>query len=456
MLHDSSSTNGRRAQLVMAFAAALLTAATTIIGLGAAPVAAATVVSNTAGAVSVRSYGAAGDGSRDDTAAFLKAEDAALKSTVRFGPGPTGASQAVVYVPPGTYRLIRLPFRSNVRMEIDAAAVLEQAGGRYVSTKDSVASLIVWDGPDASPLTNVTLIGVNQSTGGIKASADPVFAGWSLAPDFTFNLDPAATDASVKVAALQAINVTGFLIQNVFSIQNDTEPATLPSTEDGWWPSTRKAALGLKEKADTPSDGSVYYDPHNGTVSNWYNIHGPKGFGPNQVNAGHNLAFGHVFSRGGTALRLETDASQGKSFAAELRSVTADDVAGLDCNRAVSFSPHSQFNYDVHVTNVQALGCAQGVVESIDENSKLPPGAFVNSTIANVSVTAGAHAQNGSSPNGLWTVGTSDRAFAKDKSRQAAWSVVYSTGTYSCRGTFVSVSNLISTPNGLVAPVCLP
>ncbi|HVT75745.1 MAG TPA: glycosyl hydrolase family 28-related protein [Acidimicrobiales bacterium] len=454
MFHKAFPTNG--GLRFVAFTAALLSSAATVIGTGAPPAAAATVTPDTAGAVSVRSYGAVGDGSRDDTAAFLKAQDAALKSTLRYSPGPTGAPQAVVYVPPGTYRLIRLPFRSNVRMEVDAGAVLEQAGGRYVSTKDNVAALMVWDGPGRSPLTNVTLTGVNQSTGGVKASADPVASGWSIAPDFTFNLDPATTDASVKVAGVQALNVTGFLIENVFSIQNDSQPATVPTTDDGWWPSTRKAALGLKERADTPADGSVFYDPHNGTVSNWYNIHGPKGFGPNQVNAGHQLQFHHIFSQGGTALRLETDASQGKSFAAELRGVTADDINGLNCNRAVSFSPHSQFNYDVNVTNVRAVNCAQGVVESIDETNKWPAGAFVNSTIANVSVTGGAGAQLGTNPNGPWTVGTSQKAFAKDKSRKATWSVAYAAGTFSCRGTFQSTSDLIKISNGLVAPVCQP
>ena len=455
MLHNNFPTNRGRTRPFVALAAALLTTAT-VIGANAPSATATTVNPSTPGAVSVRAYGAVGDASRDDTAAFLKAEDAALKASLRFSAGPTGAAQAVVYVPPGTYRLICLAFRSNIRMEVDAAAVLEQAGGRYVTTKDSTAPLINWDGPAGSPLTNVTLIGVNQSTGGVKAAADPVFPGWSVAGDFTFNLDPAATDASVKVAGVQALNVTGFLIQNVFSIQNDTEPATLPPTEDGWWPSTRKAALGLRERADTPPDGSIYYDPHNGTVNNWYNVHGPKGFGPNQVNAGHNLSFHHIFSQGGTALRLETDASQGKSFAAELRGVNADDIAGLKCNRAVSFSPHSQFNYDVHVTSVQALSCAQGVVESIDETNKRPAGAFVNSTIANVSVTGGAGAQNGTAPNGLWSIGTSQKAFAKDKSRQATWSVEYGAGSYSCGGTFLMTSDLIRTASGLVAPACQP
>ena len=73
-----------------------------------------------AGSTSVASYGAKANGTGDSTAAFLRAEDAALASTFRFRTGPTGSPQAVVYVPPGTYNLLRLTFRSNIRMEVSA------------------------------------------------------------------------------------------------------------------------------------------------------------------------------------------------------------------------------------------------------------------------------------------------------------------------------------------------
>jgi hypothetical protein len=451
MLTNTSGPNAYLKRLPIALLSIVVVLLGTICGVQVAPAQAAPV--RTAGAVSVMSYGAVGNGSSDDTAAFLRAQDAALSSSVRYASGPTGAPQAVVYVPPGTYRLLHLPFRSNLRMEVNASAVLEQAGGRYTDIART-ASLIDWDAPGPTPLTNVSLVGVGTSSGGLKALAGRPFTGWSLSSDFTFNLDPGTTNASVLVAGVQALNVTGFLIMNVYSIQNDSQPLTLPTTDDGWWPGSRKAALGLRERADTPSDGSVFYDPHNGTITNWYNIGGPKGFGPNQVNAGHNLTFRHLFTQGGTAMRLETDASQGKTFASEIRGLIADDVAGLNCNRAVAFSPHAQFNYDVTVTRVQAVNCAAGVVESIDATSGQAPGAFVNSTISGVSVTGGLGAQNApTNGNTLWTTGISQRAFAKDKSLQASWSVVY--GTFSCQGVFLSPPQLIMSAGGLVAPVCL-
>jgi len=409
----------------------------------------------TRGAVSVLSHGADRSGKVDSTAAFLRAQDVALASSVRFAAGPGGAPQAVVSVPAGKYRLLRLPFRSNIRMEVNAGAVLQQAGGRGVDVRGGAPALIVWDGLPGAELTNVTLIGVSSSTGGLKSLADPVFPGWSVRASFTFNLDPATTDASTLVTGLQALNVRGFLIKNVYSIQNDFQPAVAPTTDDGWWPQTRKAALGLRSRADAPADGSAYYDPHQGRVANWYNIRAPKGFGPNQVNAGHDVTFSHIFSSGGTPMRFETDASQGKSFASEIRGMRADDIAGRDCNRTVMFTPHAQTNYDVHVNRVQSVGCGQGVQESIDESNTLLPGSFVNSTITDVTVTPGPNAQIGTpGTNGMWTAGLSDRAYAKDKPNQSLWSVVYAAGTYSCSGAFASPSDLLMTTAGQLRPVC--
>ena len=407
------------------------------------------------GSTSVVSHGARANGTGDSTAAFLRAEDAALASTFRFRQGPTGSPQAVVYVPAGTYKLLRLPFRSNIRMEVSAGAVLQQAGGRHVDLSAGVPALMVWDGGAGHPLTNVTLIGVATSTGGLKRLAEPLYPGWSVGPDFTFNLDPAATDASVLVTGLQLLNVSGFLIQNVYSIQNNSQPASPVSTDDGWWPQSRKAALGLRGRSDTPADGSAYYDPHDGAIANWYNVHAPKGFGATQVNAGHNLSFRHIFSRGGTPMRFETDAAQGKQFPSEVRGVRADDVVGQDCNRAVIFAPHAQNNYDVHVTNVRSIGCGQGVLESADETNSFAPGAFFQSTIAGVVVISGSNAQLGKSgTNGLWTLGQSGAAFAKDVSTQARWSVVYAAGTYSCSGLTSAQSSVIMTTVGFVRPVC--
>jgi hypothetical protein len=420
-----------------------------------APASAAPSATDSADATDVLDFGADPSGSADSTGAFLRAEDAALASPVRFADGPAGRPQARVYVPPGTYRLLRLPFRSDVRMEVSSGAVLEQAGGRNIALGGGPPALIVWDGQGTTPLRNVTLIGVADGTASLKSFAAPVFPGWSVDEDFTFDLDPARTDASVLVTGLLMYNVQDFLVQNVFSVENDWQPAVAPTTDDGWWPQSRKAALSLNERSDTPSDGSVFYDAHGGTIDNWYNVGAPKGFGANQINAGHDLTLRHIYSRGGTPLRLETDASQKKYFASEVRGLDATDIVGENCNRTVIFAPHAQFNYDVHVSGVRSVGCGEGVLETVDESNKRAPGAFIGSTISDVVVTAGLHAQLGlPGANGLWTVGRSSRAFAKDTPARAQWSVVYQAGTYSCSGAFAAKPTAVLTTVGLVRPVC--
>ncbi|HVT76310.1 MAG TPA: glycosyl hydrolase family 28-related protein [Acidimicrobiales bacterium] len=422
--------------------------------VGSAPSAAAAAA--TSGATNVMDYGAHGDGSGDDTSAFTAAMTAALQpGAVRFANGPTGDPQGVVYVPAGTYRLLNLTFPSNLRLEVDAGAVLEQAGGRTATAPAGYASrapsIILWDGPAGAPVRNVSLVGVGSATGGRKTAADPVATGWSVASDFTFDLDPSVTNANNTVSAVLAINVDGFAIANVLSIQNDSQPS---STSTDWWPSTRKAAFVTRARSDTPIDGSAFYDPHNGTISDWYNVHAPRGFGPNQITSGHNLTFSNLFSQGGTALRLETDNSDGTTFGSEVRSLSANHVVGQQCNRAVAFAPHEQDNTDVHVTGVTAIGCYQGVIESVDESAPAERrGAFTNSTLDNVSVVSGSGAQlpvqNG---NGTWTVSSSYQALARD--RTESWAVVYTAGTYACTGPFTVSPDRIETTAGEVRPTC--
>ena len=412
----------------------------------------------TPGAVSVRDHGANGLGTGDDTAAFAAAMAAAVDTgAARYAAGPTGAPQGIVYVPPGTYRLLNLTFPSNLRMEVDAGAVLQQAGGRYAQSLPEYPApgpaVILWDGPPGAPLRNVSLVGVGTSTGGLKSLADPVAPGWSVDESFTFHLDPQATDANNIVSGLMAMNVDGFLVANVFSVQNDFQPTTKPVTNADWWPGSRKAALGLRARSDSPVDRSAFYDPHNGTIANWYNVRSPRGYGPNQINSGHNLTITHVYSRGGTALRLETDSSNQVKFGSELRSIHASDIFGENCNRAVAFSPHFQNNYDVHVTGVRAKSCNQGIVEAVDkEIDPVRRGAFLQSTVAGVSVTGGPGAQiptpDGS---GRWKSGTSSQAFGRDA---APWAVTYARADLTCGGSFLWPSDPILTAEGWFQPAC--
>ena len=68
--------------------------------------------------------------------------------------------------------------------------------------------------------------------------------------------------------------------------------------------------------------------------------------------------------------------------------------------------------------------------------------------------TAAPHGSRTSLVRALWVVGPSDRGFAKDRSLQAPWSVVYAADTFGCSGGFTHASDLIMTVDGLVAPTC--
>src|SRR4051794_37668678 len=174
----------------------------------------------TSGATSVRRYGASGDGHRDDTRAFEAAMKVALSSKARFARGPLGP-QAVVAVPPGTYRLWGLRFRNNVRLEVAAGAVLEPTRNPTAgSGLEDARALIVWDGAPARPLTNVSIVGLGTRlhvANGFTAHVEP---GWDLSHSFVVDLDPNRTGGSNVLGAMQLVNVRGFLIKNVFSVQN--------------------------------------------------------------------------------------------------------------------------------------------------------------------------------------------------------------------------------------------
>lgn len=452
-----------RSRLAPAFVLVCLVAVATPVVAGVAGAASTSASAQgappTPGAVSVRDHGALGQGTGDDTSAFISAMAAAGRSgTVRYPAGPTGAPQGVVYVPAGTYRLLNLTFPADMRMEVDAGAVLEQAGGRNATSPTGYSSpgpaVVLWDGPPGEPLRNVSLVGVGTATGGVKSRAGSVAPGWSIDDDFTLDLDPLATNANNLVSGLMAMNVDGFLVANVFSLQNDSQPATAPTTSADWWPSSRKAALGLRARSDSPVDRSAFYDPHNGRIANWYNVHSPRGYGPNQVNSGHNLVLTHIYTQGGTALRFETDASNQVKFGSEVRSVTADDIAGANCNRAVSFAPHFQANYDVHVRNVRATACYQGIVEAVDRGIPVDRrGGFLNSTVSGVTVKGGTGAQVPVlDSSGLWTSGTSSQAFGRDS--QDSWAVTYTAGGVVCGGAFRWPSDPIRTTTGFIQPAC--
>ena len=321
---------------------------------------------------------------------------------------------------------------------------------RRAANPDEPRALIVWDGPPARPLTNVSIVGVGTSPHVANKFTAHVEPGWNLSHSFVFDLDPNRTGGSNILGAMQLYNVRGFLIENVFSVQNGS-PDSGVGPHGYASPTSSRAVITLEPNSGSPKAGP-FYDPQNGAIVNHYNVGGPPGYGPNQVSSARNVTFNRIFSSGGTVLRLETDATLGKPFGGAIRGLVARHIVGVNCNRAVAFEPHAQRNRDVHVFDVVARSCQQGVLESKDES--LPSdqrGDFTDSSVSGVRVVAGTSAQlPATGVAGTWPVGRSRQPFARDQG--TAWIVAYT--DVRCVGRFTKRSDPIDIDGSFVVPTC--
>jgi hypothetical protein len=366
----------------------------------------------------------AGAGRRNNTAAFQAAIDAASRRAHGYPHGPTGAPQGVVKIPAGRYRILNVKMRSNVRLEISAGAMLMQAGGPRVRP----ARLFILDGSASVPLRNVTIIGVGTSPtygGLLKPTPAP---GWNIKRDFAMNLDPVGTNSSPYVRGIDVRNVDGFLISRMFVRQNNSRRSGRP-------PDSQRAAIGLSSDSFSPV-GGPYFEPRNGVVRHVYGTHEPAGYGPDQVDAAEHVQITNVYSGGGTALRLETQASHGK-YGSIIDGLSAAAIMCRHGNQAVSFSPHAQDNQNVTVTGVTAVDCNQGVkVSGYLEPGLSHHGVFLNSRVQGVLVHGGPGAQL--TKVGSWVLGLSDRAIAVDPN--APYTIQFSGIT--CTGSFQRPSDV--------------
>ena len=193
-------------------------------------------------------------------------------------------------MPAGTYRLENVVFPSNVRMEVDAGAVIEVVKGG-----DGTAFL--WqDG-----VTNVSLVGVGSSTAGKPDAA----GGWNVDGSFTFDLDPAQTGTGADARGLSVLWAKDFLVQNVVIRQGSSCASC--GTE---FPNSNSAGITLRSQPGSSEARPLI--PRRGTLENVYAVNAPPGYGPVQFGSGVGIRVDGMYSQGGTALRLETDAQKGR------------------------------------------------------------------------------------------------------------------------------------------------
>ena len=160
-------------------------------------------------AVNVLDFGAQPDGGGDSSQAFTQALSAASHRAAG-PPGPSGEPQGIVEVPAGTYRLENVVFPSNVRMEVDAGAVIEVVEGG-----DGRRSL--WQ----NGVTNVSLVGVGSSPAGKPDAA----GGWDVDGVVHFRPRPRPRRHRARARGLSVLWAKDFLVQNVVIRQGSSCPS---------------------------------------------------------------------------------------------------------------------------------------------------------------------------------------------------------------------------------------
>jgi hypothetical protein len=126
-------------------------------------------------------------------------------------------------------------------------------------------------------------------------------------------------------------------------------------------------------------------------LENVYTVSAPPGYGPVQFGSGVGIRVDGMYSQGGTALRLETDAQKGRYSI--LDRLTARRIECSGGNAAVSLSPHDQVNGEVRIHGVTAVGCAYGV--KVRDGCRGGCGGSFDaaSRLADIRVTGGDDAQ---------------------------------------------------------------
>jgi hypothetical protein len=305
----------------------------------------------------VRDFGATGNGTSNDTAAFKSAMAQASQ---------TGQS---VYVPaPGTYRIAGVNPPNNTHLQVQSGAVLK----KYGTTNGPLFNVL---GPnDTTFATNIHMEGVDGN--------------------FTIDLNDASQQTDDGIIYR---NVRNFSLKNMVCIQNNDNP-----TQEA--PSSRATCVTFLPKTQTPTNG-VYNHPTDGTFENIHSKESPYGWGLTQISGGENLHFTNISSEGGVPLRVESYARNWTP----MDNIVADGVTCKNGHDAVHMNPHGATHGTVTVRNVVADSCESAL--SIKTDAQLGGSYASDSSIDSVTVIPGDQAQlRDPAPGGYvgaWIIGPS-------------------------------------------------
>src|SRR5215203_2258070 len=301
----------------------------------------------------VRNFGATGNGTSNDTAAFEKA----MAEAARVG--------GVVYVPaPGNYRIANVTPPSNTRLQVQAGASLK----KYGSTNGPLFNVA---GPNETTFVNNVHI---EGVGG------------------TFTID--LYDAGSDTAGIRYRNVRNFSLRNMICIQNNDNP----TQED---PSSCKPCISFLPQPAGPVNG-VYNHAIDGVLENIHSRRSPYGWGLMQITGGENLRFFNISSEGGVPLRLENYSNNWTPMS----NIVADGVTCKNGHDAVHMNPHGATHTGpITIKNVVADSCESAL--SIAGDGTYGPSTSIDGLTVIPGNTAQIRDPDPGGYVGAWIVGPS-------------------------------------------------
>jgi len=229
---------------------------------------------------------------------------------------------------------------------------------------------------------------------------------------------------TMDVARSTAPRGHGFTVKNVRHFEVSNVQGVLSNSATSGLPPSSQAALMTFHSTPASRLGATLYHPVDGLIKNVSVTNAPYGYGTTQVTAGEDLDFENISSTGGIALRMETDGNSDV-----LDGVEAHGISCRNGHAAVSFSPHDQNNGQVHVYDVNAVSCSEGVRVAGNPGTG-DGGTFANATVTGATIVSGLFAQNPTGALGAWRIGASDDCL--NISSTAAYKVTMS--GISCQG----------------------
>ncbi len=383
----------------------------------------------------------------DATDALVAAMSAASKDPVKDVDG-----QVRVHLKKGTYALRQVQVASYVRFELDPGTVLRPKQGYAPPTKgfwgmfqlgaaDAAVHGVTFtegDGcgghglpvpPGAPGFEDVkpTSTGFRgnvpgatpHGTRGMANAPIPANAFWKdpLARMWVVDLDPRRTGADPKGAAFLVQNGYDLRFEYLFSIQNaEEQPGPIGGEVQGATSQSTVFMILPPKGAPVVADADMQI-AHGLRVSYHYNILSPSGWGPNQIRGCVDCSFDHVYSHGGTALRVETDgipttcggvkcdcASPGAVFASysKVKGLVAHHIEGELGNNVFAATPHCLASDDLTVSELRGRMMAHLAAIAKPEAA----GGFKSIQVTNVEGCGGpeAWAQKADPKNNAYTL----------------------------------------------------